>query len=46
MAEARAFPLEARAVRVVLGGRQSDVSEVRSGLAPGDSVLTGAFPEK
>jgi hypothetical protein len=30
---------------VVMGARQSDVSEIRSGLAVGDTVLTGAFPE-
>ncbi len=33
-------------VSVTLGARQSDVSEVRSGLAAGDTVLTGKFPEE
>lgn len=33
-------------VAVVLGVRQSDISEVRSGLARGDTVLTGGFPEE
>ena len=32
-------------VTIVLGARQSDVAEVRSGLARGDSVLTGGFPD-
>jgi HlyD family secretion protein len=31
-------------VVVVLGMRQSDISEVRSGLARGDTVLTDGFP--
>jgi multidrug efflux pump subunit AcrA (membrane-fusion protein) len=30
---------------VALGARQADLSEVRSGLLPGDTVLTGNFPE-
>jgi RND family efflux transporter MFP subunit len=32
-------------IAVVLGTRQSDFSEVRSGIAAGDTVLTGGFPE-
>ena len=32
-------------VPVVLGARQPDVTEVKSGLSPGDSVLTGGFPD-
>ena len=32
-------------VPVVLGARQPDVTEVKSGLAPGDSVLTSGFPD-
>lgn len=32
-------------VPVVLGARQPDVSEVKSGLSPRDSVLTGGFPD-
>lgn len=32
-------------VVVTAGARQLDVTEIRSGLAPGDTVLTGNFPE-
>jgi HlyD family secretion protein len=32
-------------VPVILGARQSDFSEVRSGIAVGDTVLTGGFPD-
>lgn len=32
-------------VPVVLGARQPDVTEVKSGLSPRDSVLTGGFPD-
>ena len=34
------------AVPVLLGARQTDVMEVRSGLAAGDTVLTASFPER
>ncbi|HXY29544.1 MAG TPA: efflux RND transporter periplasmic adaptor subunit [Gemmatimonadaceae bacterium] len=33
-------------VAVVLGARQPDLTEVRGGLAAGDSVLTAGFPEE
>jgi HlyD family secretion protein len=33
-------------VNVVLGAREPDMSEIRSGLAAGDTVLTGGFPEE
>ena len=33
-------------VPITAGTRQLDVTEVRSGLAAGDTVLTGAFPEE
>jgi hypothetical protein len=32
-------------VPVVLGARQPDVTEVKSGLSARDSVLTGGFPD-
>ena len=32
-------------VPVTAGARQLDVTEIRSGLAPGDTVLTSGFPE-
>jgi RND family efflux transporter MFP subunit len=32
-------------VPVVLGARQPDVTEVKSGLSPRDTVLTGGFPD-
>ena len=32
-------------IPVVLGARQPDVTEVKSGLSPGDTVLTGGFPD-
>jgi RND family efflux transporter MFP subunit len=36
---------DAERVPVVLGARQSDFSEIRSGVSPGDTLLTGRFPE-
>lgn len=32
-------------VTILLGARQADVAEVRDGLARGDTVLTGGFPD-
>lgn len=37
--------VEPERVSVVLGARQSDFSEIRSGVSPGDTLLTGRFPE-
>ena len=35
----------AQRTSVVLGARQSDFSQLRSGLSKGDTILTGNFPE-
>jgi RND family efflux transporter MFP subunit len=37
---------ETKQVPIVVGARQSDIAEVRGGLAAGDSVLIGNFPEQ